>query len=436
MGWTIHCEDQNGTIIKETFRKAVMDNGMVLPEKASTDRGKPYECKMMDGESKAQRRERMREHPDAEAPEDGLWAMLDIEHTRTIPYNAKAKLIERWHRTVKEQFSKQWETFTGGTTEEKPERLAEMIKGRRVPLLEQLVAAFPEFLETYSNTVHTGVDMDGTPNEVYAANLVKKRVISQEKLDSYCLRKVGPLRVHRNGVRYKGVNFGQYDLGHLQGQDVYLRIDDADLSKVSVWSEKQFLCLARANQRVPADADHKLLEAAMKEKARNSRILRGAQKARMAIHEDIPETMARLQLERAKERATSQPPTPPTCSTLVPFTTPLDKEFDRLRTAVENDKPENRAARGAGQQQAFLAELAMYDEEEEKKELERAKQQSVQAEMLRMFNDDHQQREAHREEEARPRLVYESPFKKRLAKVPSLLQLLNGSENNESAGAA
>jgi hypothetical protein len=264
--------------------------------------------------------------------------------------------------------------------------------------------------------------------------LEKKRVASPELLQQLLLRRVGPVKVGRNGVQYHGVRFGQYDLGHLQTQEVYLAIDDQDISKVTVWDEKgQFLALAHANQRMPNNADRELLRAAIKRQRQYSKALRNAQPARAAIHEDIPATMFRLQKERAEALAASRhPPTPP-APTISPIRSPLEKELKRVKEAVEADKPENRAARRKELENMLDREVEIFAEDDAKRDAQRAEDEARREELLE------------REEEAfglkdwpckRPLpeeqsegFTYESLFKKPITKLPSLSELLGETES-------
>ena len=53
---------------------------------------------------------------------------LGIEFRTALPRNARGKGIERAFYTVKEHFSKLFESYTGGTILERPDRLKKMVK--------------------------------------------------------------------------------------------------------------------------------------------------------------------------------------------------------------------------------------------------------------------------------------------------------------------
>jgi putative transposase len=431
LAFRIRATDPDSGVILEVFRRAALAHG--VPLSVYTDCGRDYDARDWTGASKAERRKRRQEKPESESPFSGIYAMLGVRHRHANPYGARSKLIERWHRTLKEQFCRQWETFTGGNTVEKPERLAEKVAKDQVPALEEIVAAFPEWVELYHNTVHTGDAMNCTPTEAYAENLEKKRTASAQLLDQLLLRRVGPVKVGRNGVRYHGLYFGQYDLGHLQGQEVFLAVDDQDMSKVTVWDGKGlFLALANANQVIPANADRELLRAAIKRQRAYSRALRNAQPARAAMHEDLPATMFALQRERAAALAAKRnPPTPPT-PTIVPIRSPLEGQLKRVQEALENAKPENRAARAKALEDLLDREAEIFAEDDARKEQTQAAEEEGKR---AAFKRELQAFGCDEDEVARPNFRYESPFQKRIRNVPSLVELMGGSELNESAGA-
>ena len=74
-----------------------------LPKICQTDHGLDYSGRDMTGETPGRGRKR-RQSGNKIPPVQGIYATVGIEHTQSIPYNARAKIIERWHRTIKEQF--------------------------------------------------------------------------------------------------------------------------------------------------------------------------------------------------------------------------------------------------------------------------------------------------------------------------------------------
>ena len=72
--------------------------------------------------------------------------------TNAIVRNAKAKIIERRFRDIKDHISRLFPTYTGGTVVEKPECLKQIIKdGKAVPTDAEFAHAVEELLDDYIN---------------------------------------------------------------------------------------------------------------------------------------------------------------------------------------------------------------------------------------------------------------------------------------------
>uniref|UniRef100_UPI003AB38FD1 DNA-binding domain-containing protein n=1 Tax=Neglectibacter timonensis TaxID=1776382 RepID=UPI003AB38FD1 len=80
-----------------------------------------------------------------------VFERLGIHMTNAIVRNAKAKIIERRFRDVKDHLSRLFDTFTGGNVLEKPESLKFILKDGRIPLDATLVETVEELLDWYFN---------------------------------------------------------------------------------------------------------------------------------------------------------------------------------------------------------------------------------------------------------------------------------------------
>jgi hypothetical protein len=113
-----------------------------------------------------------------------------------------------------------------------------------------------------------------------------------------------------------------------------LRVDDRDLSKVSVWSEEdKFLCVACSNRKLPADANRELLREAMADKRRASKMLRGVREARLKIAEDLPDLMRAAAAARNQVGQSVTPPPPPQGLTSIPIRSAMERELESVRNA-------------------------------------------------------------------------------------------------------
>lgn len=208
---------------------------------------------------------------------------LGIEFRTALPTNARAKIIERAFRDVKEDFSKLFEGYTGGTIAERPERLKKTGKlAENFTLLPEFVKYVDTFMEGYFNTrSHSGSGMYGrTRNEVYAAELIEKRTATKEQLNLMMLRNTRMQKVQRDGV-YLGLydmkiyfNSVELNWSHF-GEKVYFRYNPDDLSEVRVYDEQdRFLCTAQQVAKLSYFATKEQVAEAMRENRRLEQLVK------------------------------------------------------------------------------------------------------------------------------------------------------------------
>jgi hypothetical protein len=253
---------------------------MAFPSRVYTDNGKDFDSWALTGETKAMRWKRRR-HPRRARPEATRRASMppsSVEHIHAWPYHGQSKPIERFFGTVEGSFGKSFSTYTGRNPQEKPEQLPAMLAKGQAPTLSEFVEKFATWVEvSYHQQIHTGDAMDCRPCDAWETNLRTKRTAETETLELLLQRRVGPLKVGQNGIVNKGIWYGQYDLAHWFGRDVYITIDPATAGRVNVYTDDgRFLCIARANLRVAANATPDMLSTVIAEQRRENERIRGA----------------------------------------------------------------------------------------------------------------------------------------------------------------
>lgn len=170
---------------------------------------------------------------------------LGIEFRTAMVRNAKAKIIERAFLDVKNDFSKLFEGYTGGTILERPERLKKTGRdAENFIIRDEFVKYVDIFIQGYFNKRnHFGEGMDGkTRDDVYAECLVEKRMATTDELNLMMLRNSRTIKVNRNGLKLsingKDLYFISADLlYHHFGEKVYYRYNPDDLKEVRVYDE-------------------------------------------------------------------------------------------------------------------------------------------------------------------------------------------------------
>ncbi len=200
-----------------------------------------------------------------------VFTRLGIKMTNAIVRNAKAKIIERRFRDVKDHLSRLFETYTGGNVVERPERLKKVLKKGGIATDAELTAIVEELLEHYFNEAPYGgaVAADrGKPRmQVYQENLLEKRTTSAEELALMLMRSARPQKITNRGVHLDigggRIDYWNNELLALQDQTVYFRYDPENLAEVRVYDLED-----RYIMSVPADNEAILSYNASKEEVK------------------------------------------------------------------------------------------------------------------------------------------------------------------------
>lgn len=312
VGWQV-CALPNQTTILIATRRAIEKHGP--PDMVKIDNGKDYDSEMFTGMTKKVRQKRkvLRAGYLDEDDVMGLYGWMDIRASFAIPYSPRSKRIERLFATIGSQFDSTFETYCGKDVPSRPEDINKLLKDPNVIAsamsLEDFSKLFGEYAEIYNNSAHTGEGMNGhTPAEMMATR-VSKRVILKDVLDMLLCVWSGKLKVGKNGVRFKGLYYGQYnqELFKHFGKEVLVASNPDDLSCVTVYDAKtkKRICIARENtligygERV-SDAD---LREGLREQRMAVKFCRGyVSKSRMANM-----SVRDLSIEAAREKAKPEP---------------------------------------------------------------------------------------------------------------------------------
>ena len=223
----------------------------------------------------------------SEQDPETIMERLGIDFHTALVKNARAKIIERTFRTVKEEFSKLFLSYTGGNVLEKPERLKTVVKDvNKLTALED----FREYVKTYIDKVYnvrenTGYEMRGrSPNEVYKATLVEVRKASKEVLDIMLLRSTRLQKVTRAGVKLKFYDkeiffiSDELILDH-QGEQVFVRYNPENLEEVRVYdSEDRYILTAKQVKSLSYFATKEEVSEAMREQRRLAGVVKAYKK--------------------------------------------------------------------------------------------------------------------------------------------------------------
>lgn len=275
VGWVLTAQPNSATVLA-AFIRGVRLHG--CPAETYIDNGKDYRNKQLfGGRPKKGELTTFKAGLD-ETVAKSMAELLEITVHFALPYNAKAKPIERFFGTLAGDFSKDFETYCGRNPVERPELQPATVRklhaAGKLPTFADVEEALTDYLEhDYHVRPHAGESgMDGrSPAAVFAAELAVKRVVPEHLLAVVAMPAGRPVRVTRGGlVRMDNVQYFANELfaGHV-GRDVTLRRDLADTNAVHVYEGQRYLCTAKALAKVsPLAAKPAEIEAVLRNQRR------------------------------------------------------------------------------------------------------------------------------------------------------------------------
>lgn len=251
------------------LRKGILKYG--IPENIYVDNGREFLTHDIGGLGHRKKKPKDGEERFEVPP---VFERLGIKMTNAIVRNAKAKIIERRFRDVKDQLSRLFETYTGGNVVEKPEKLKGVLKNGEIPLDATFTDTVETLLDWYFNQQPYGGEVAadrGKPRQqVYNENLHTKRVAGAEDLSLMLMRSARVQTVGRRGVHLdiagQRLDYWNDDFTfNYMGKKVYFRYDPDDLSAVRVYDlEDRFI------MEVPVDNTAVLTYGASKEEVKQA----------------------------------------------------------------------------------------------------------------------------------------------------------------------
>lgn len=223
-----------------------------LPRAAYMDNGSDYSGRRVSGGS-ARFRQTKAAREARRAEMRGVLENLGIRPIFAIPGNARAKIIERFFRTMKLEFEKAIETgYVGSNPQERPEGADRARRRGELLTFDEVRELWATYVEqVYNRTPHSGRGMHGrTPNQVWSDAVesgLRERVAQPATL-SLLLRQAKQVKRSRQGVCVEHRFFDSPELrGAVDlGAHVIVRYDvDALDTRVHVFSlSGQYLCEA------------------------------------------------------------------------------------------------------------------------------------------------------------------------------------------------
>lgn len=203
-------EAPNSDIVLLSFGIAAEEYG--IPKRVYLDNGKDYKARDLfypEGHLLKQEKQNQEIVLHGISKEElgksynSLAGNLQIEVTYAIPYNARAKPIERLFNTLENDFGKFYPSYAGSNAKKRPEDLKDLDIMKMITM-DEFIEQHKKFIEEiYNNSPHSGNSMDNkSPNYWYANLEFSKRIVSKEALYFTLMRTNRPRIIQKEGIRF------------------------------------------------------------------------------------------------------------------------------------------------------------------------------------------------------------------------------------------
>ena len=234
---------ENTQCIASALRNSILNLG-VIPKVVYQDNGRAFKSKYF-------------QHCDFDEDGfNGVYANLNIHSVFAKPYNARAKVIERFFREFQEEFEKMMPSYIGTSIEDKPAwmkrgeklhlKLHENETNNHIPTVQEVIKYINCWLE-FHNKKPCPNDRSKSIQEMLDG--VQKQHININILNTLMM-KTECRTITKHGITFLNMHYRSEAILGLREQ-VFIRYSLFDLSKIFVYSAKgEFLCIAKRVQKV------------------------------------------------------------------------------------------------------------------------------------------------------------------------------------------
>ncbi len=241
VGYEIMLEE-NTQAITSALRNSIINLGKI-PKICYQDNGKAFRAKFFTGDS---RKNKATVKDFNETGINGLFSKLGITPVFANPYNARAKVIERFFKELQDGFERLLPSFVGANILDKPaykkrnEKFHKEHHNEFIPTIEQLSKMLEYYMEFHLSKPCPNMK-DKTIREVFENG--KGGGIDIDVLDDLMLA-TEIKTLGRNGVKFLKADYYNDCLYGLRGR-VIIKYSLSDLSKIKIFNLKnEFICEA------------------------------------------------------------------------------------------------------------------------------------------------------------------------------------------------
>lgn len=229
--------------IASALRNAILNLGLI-PKVVYQDNGRAFKSKFF-------------QNIDFEEEQfNGVYANLNIHSIFAKPYNARAKVIERFFKEFQEELEKGMPSYIGTSIEDKPawlkrgEKLHQewhkKLTNNYIPTISETAKYINSWIEFHNNQPCPN-NKNMTIKE--CLNAVQKQDIPIQILDNLMM-KTESRTINKHGITFLNMHYRSEAILGIRDK-VHIRYSLFDLSKIYVYSIKgEFLCVAHRVEKV------------------------------------------------------------------------------------------------------------------------------------------------------------------------------------------
>lgn len=233
VGYEIMLEE-NTQCIASALRNSIINLDMI-PKVVYQDNGRAFRAKYFTDDKGF-----------TELGFQGLYSKLGIETIFARPYNARAKVIERFFKEFQEGFEKLLQSYIGSSINNKPaymmrnEKFHKNLHNDFIPTIEETIKMIDMWL-SFKNSQPCPNAPDKTIDEVLVER--KRQNIDKNMLDDLMLA-TEVKTIQRNGIRFLNCDYFDERLYGFKSK-VLIKYNLFDLTSIKVYTPKgEYLCTA------------------------------------------------------------------------------------------------------------------------------------------------------------------------------------------------
>ena len=240
---------ENTQCIASALRNAIINLGMI-PKVVYQDNGRAFKAKYFQS------------CDFDEEGFNGVYANLGIKSVFAKPYNARAKVIERFFLEFQEEFEKMMPSYIGTSIENKPawmkrgeklhREMHKKLTNNYIPTVQELIKYIDCWLDFHNSKPCPNAPQISIKQ---CLNNVQRHQIDKNILNDLMM-KTEVRTINKHGITFLGLHYRSDSILGLR-DSVYIRYSLFDLTKIHVYSTKgEFLCVARQVEKVHPMANH------------------------------------------------------------------------------------------------------------------------------------------------------------------------------------